>query len=78
MERTEMIETMETEHGLAEARKDRGDDFWFIGYPWGDDRFAGSRAELRREMKRVIAVVAEQEEKARQMNKVERKESDLA
>ena len=59
--RKEMRETIDTIHGLAEATKDPGDDFWHIGYPWGDDRFAGTRIELRREMKRVAAQMKKQE-----------------
>lgn len=57
----EMRETMDTAHGIAEATKSMGEDFWHIGYPWGDARFAGTRHELRREMRRTIAEVEKQE-----------------
>ncbi len=53
----EMVETLDTDYGMAEATKDRGDDFWLIGYPWGDARFSGDRYELRREMKRAYAEI---------------------
>jgi hypothetical protein len=46
---------METELGMAEAVRQDAMGEWLISHPWGDKRFAGSAAEVKSEMKKIIA-----------------------
>jgi len=45
---------LETEDGTAEATKGAQDEPWEIGYPWGDDRFFGSKSQVEAHMKKRI------------------------
>lgn len=44
-----------TSQGDAEAVREGAGSVWEIGYPWGDDRFYGSRAEVTSRMRNRIA-----------------------
>lgn len=44
-----------TSEGDAEAVREGSETAWEIGYPWGDDRFHGSRVEVRARMRARIA-----------------------
>jgi len=50
----EVLVSMDTPDGKAEARK-VGTGEWLIGYPNGDDRFHGSKAEVTKLMRERIA-----------------------
>lgn len=45
---------METSMGPAEAIREKKGDPWHIGYPWGDDDFYGTEAQVRARMKKNI------------------------
>jgi hypothetical protein len=50
-----MVITLPTLHGDAVATKAPfSDEPWEIGFPWGDHRMYGSRAEVTAEMKKRI------------------------
>lgn len=51
---------IETSLGNAEAVS-TGAGEWHIGYPWGDQRFYGTRSEVQREMRQTIAVHDEED-----------------
>jgi hypothetical protein len=53
--------TLPTPHGEAEAIRDHNTGFWQIGYPWGDDRFHGTRTQVTARMLRTILKHQQQE-----------------
>ena len=57
--------TLPTPDGDAQATKEAQGEPWEIGYPWADDRFYGTKAEVTARMKRRIKQAAEEE---RQLN----------
>jgi len=46
---------LETEDGMSEATKPAQDEAWEISYPWGGDRFFGSKSQVEARMKKRIA-----------------------
>lgn len=47
--------TLDTDEGPAEAVKAGPDAPWEIGYPWGDDRFYGTKPQAEARMRERIA-----------------------
>ena len=52
---------METDDGLAEATKDAQGEPWEIAYPWGDDRFYGTKSEVEKRMRKRIKMLSHNE-----------------
>jgi hypothetical protein len=58
---SELVVTLLSSEGICEARRPRAkhhtEEPWEIAYPWGDDRFYGTRAQVESRMRKRIAAV---------------------
>jgi len=48
------IVTVPTDLGDAEANKDAQGDYWQINYPWGGDRYYGTKTQVKSRMGKAI------------------------
>ena len=54
MNKNHQTETLETDDGMVEAIKEGRDEPWHIAHPWGDERFYGSRPEVKARIKSLV------------------------